>query len=83
MNKVIVKLYIPYLEQQYDVKIPTFLTVGEVVKMLAKAIVTLSDGKYHTDGTEILCVKNRNILSNSTRLLSEYGIQNGDELVLI
>ena len=83
MNKVCFRLSIPCLEQDYDVMIPTFLPVGEIVKLLSKSIVTLSDGKYIANGNELLCLKGRNIVLDYQHPFSDYGIQNGDQLVLI
>lgn len=83
MNKIVIKLYVPWLEQEYDVKVPIYLTVGEAVSLFSKSISTLSDGKFCASGNEILCVKERNILLDYHHQLCEYGIQNGDQLVLI
>ena len=64
MDKVVVKLYVPFIEEAYDVKIPLFLTVGEIIPLLTKSIATLSDGRFYVKGNEILCVKEKNILLN-------------------
>ena len=82
MDKVVVKLYVPFIEEAYDVKIPLFLTVGEIIPLLTKSIATLSDGRFYVKGNEILCVKEKNILLDYRHYLYEYGIRNGDMLVL-
>lgn len=82
MNKIIIKLYIPCLEKEYDVKIPTFLTVGELIYLLTKSVVYLSNGKFCPTGNEILCAKNRNLPLDYKRQICEYSIQNGDQLIL-
>ena len=82
MDKTVIKLYIPCIEQEYDVRVPTFLTVGEVIPLLSKAVSNLSDGKYSVKDDAILCVKERNLILEYQYLLSDYGIKNGDCLVL-
>ena len=82
MNKIIIKLYIPCLEKEYDVKIPTFLTIGEIIHLLTKSVAYLSNGKFYPSGSEILCAKNKNLLLDYKRQVCEYGIQNGYQLIL-
>lgn len=83
MNKVLVSLYIPALGQKYDVYIPVFLAVKDVIVLLSKAIENLVDGKFKASGEELLCEKGRNILLDNNHCIEDYGIKNGDELILI
>lgn len=42
MNKVLVRLYVPKLDEQYDIKIPLNRRIYNVIKLLNKAIYELS-----------------------------------------
>ena len=46
MDKVLVKIYVPMLEEIYDVWIPSHKKIGNVIYMLIKAINELSEGCY-------------------------------------
>ena len=52
MNKVLVTVYVPLIEQEYNLFIPVNRKIGLVKKILVNSIVELSDGAYMID-TEI------------------------------
>lgn len=83
MDKILINLYIPCVGQKYDVYIPVFLTIREVILLLSTAAESLTDGKYHASGDELLCEKGRNILLDKNHKILDYDIKNGDELILI
>ena len=83
MDKIVISLYVPRVEQRYDVRIPVFLTVKEVIGLLSGAVENLTDGRFHASGDELLCEKNRNILLDNSFRIEDYAIGNGDELILI
>ena len=46
MSKVLVKLYVPLIECQYDILIPSNKKVHKVIKLLVKSINELNGGYY-------------------------------------
>ena len=46
MNKVLVKVYVPVIEEQYDILIPVNRRIYNVIKLITKAINELSSGYY-------------------------------------
>lgn len=83
MDKVIIRLYVPCVNQRFDVKIPIGLNVKEAVFLIANSVEKLTDGKYLPNGDELLCNRERNCILSSNHQIKDYGIQNGDELILI
>lgn len=83
MEKVLINLYVPSIGESFDVYIPVFLTVKEIILLLAKAIENLSDGRYLSSGQEILCLKNRNMILTETHLLEDYAVRTGEKFVFI
>ena len=55
MEKVLVTLVVPSLGKKYDVLLPVFLTVSEIVPLLTEALVDLTGKSYVTSGNEFLC----------------------------
>ena len=47
MNKIIVKLYVPKIDKEYDVFIPTNKRISMVITLLVKAINELSNGSFN------------------------------------
>ena len=45
-----INLSVPAIEESYDVLIPSFMTVGELTPMLAKAVEELSNNSYVSSG---------------------------------
>lgn len=83
MKKILVSLEVPAISGKYDISIPDFLEVNELVPLLASAVEELSDHKYVSSGHEFLCLKEKRMLIKDDETLKSYGLKNGDHLVLI
>ena len=82
-NKVLVKVYVPTIEEQYDILIPLNRRIYNVVKLLVKAINELSNGYYEPKNKPILYNKITAIPYDENLSIRESNIRNGTELVLI
>ena len=78
-----INLSVPAIEESYDVLIPSFMTVGELTPILAKAVEELSNNSYVSSGQEFLCHKELDLLLLQDKTLDDYRIRNGDHLFLI
>ncbi len=83
MNKVLVKVYVPMLEEIYDVWIPTNKKVYEIIVLLVKAIKDLSEKCYNPKEFPTLYDKITGNEFDLNLLLNDTTIKNGTELVLI
>lgn len=81
--KKIVNVEIPALDENYDILVPEFLMVQEVIKLIVETVVILSNGRYCISKQEQLCLRERNLLLIQNATLGDYGIKNGEHLVLI
>lgn len=52
---ILMNLVIPALSEKYDVLLPASLTVGELTPLLVRAAGELSEQRYHSSGSEVLC----------------------------
>ena len=52
---ILINLAIPALSKNYDMLMPDFLTVRELLPLIVKAVEDLSERSYHASGGEILC----------------------------
>ena len=83
MNKVLVKLYVPQIEAEYNVWLPINKKLYKIIQLLVKAIYELSGGFYEPEKMPLLYDKvtakqydiNLNVLENK--------IENASELFLI
>lgn len=82
MDKVLVTLVVPSLGEKYDVYLPLFLTVKEIVPLLTESLVEATENRYTTSGSEFLCSSERQIVFDQMRTIKECGIQNSDCIYL-
>ena len=83
MSKILVKLYVPIIEEQYDILIPKNRRIYNVIKLLNKAIYELSGGCYEVNRKHILYDKLTGIPYDLNLSINETNITNGKEIVLI
>ncbi len=83
MNKVLVKLYVPMLDQQYDVWLPLNKRIYNTIILLVKAINEFSGGYYNPEELPKLYDKTTSQLFAINITVKEAGIVNGSEIILI
>lgn len=83
MNKVLVKVYVPSIEEQYDILVPLNRRIYNVIKLLVKAIYELSNGYYEPKTKPMLYDKITAIPYDENLSIRESSIRNGTEVILI
>ena len=83
MNKVLVKMYIPMLDEQYDMWIPLNKRIYNVIILLSKAVCELTEGAYNPRKMPILYNKATGLNYDLESYVKDTDIINGSELVLI
>ena len=83
MNKILVKLYIPLLEVQYDVLVPVNKKVHSVIKLFIKAINELNGGYYTPKSLPMLYNKVTTEMYNINLTIKENNMQNGEQIIML
>lgn len=83
MKKVLVQVFVPVIDTQYDVFIPNTSQMSEVLELLKKAVTDLSDGHYVPTGETAICYRENGAIINVNMTVCELGIHNGSKLMLI
>lgn len=83
MNKVLVKLYVPMLEEQYDVWIPINKRISNVIHLLVKAVNEFSDGYYQPTKIPNLYDKSTAQIYDVNSSVRQTSLRNGSEIVLL
>lgn len=83
MNKILIKLYVPTIEEQYDLWIPTGRKIYSVIVLLIKAINDLSLGEYKPNKMPKLYSKLTGVEFDMNLKVSETLMKNGTEVILI
>ena len=83
MNKILVEVFLPALEQSYDVFIPLESKLSEVILLLTKVLNDLSNGCYIARDDAILCDRETGNIFSINMSVFELGLKNGSKLMLI
>ena len=83
MDKILIKLYVPMLEEIYDVWIPPHKRIYNLIILLVKAINELNDNCYNTSKMPILYNKLTAEAYDFNLRVKDTNIRNGLELILL
>lgn len=83
MEKTLVILEVPAVSGRYEVFIPTDILVRELRELLGTSVEDLTNRRYVSSGSEILCLKERNLAMQETEYVYHYKIANGESLLLM
>ena len=81
-NKVLIRLEVPAVKQVFEMRIPDHMPLSRAVPLMVKAVGDLSDGAYVSSGKELLCCKRLNAPLETDATLADYGLINGEHLLL-
>ncbi len=83
MDKVLVNIYVPILNNSYDMYIPVQIQLAEVIGQIQKAVVELSEGQFYADKSNALCRRESGEILNINKSAIELDIRAGSKLMLI
>ena len=83
MNKVLVKVYIPMIEEQYDILIPLNRRIYNIIELLIRSVDELSGGYYTPNKMPLLYDKLTAKVYDISMTVKESMIRNGTEVILI
>lgn len=83
MNKVLVKLYVPTIEKEYDVWIPLTRRIYTTIKLIVKAINEFTNGEYSPSKLPVLYDRKTAKPFDINLTIGESTIRNGSEIILI
>lgn len=82
-DEVLVKLYIPTIEEQYDIWIPINKKIYTVIELLVKAVKELTKGYYKPSKLPYLYDKATAKVFDINSKVIDTDIKNGTELIMI
>ncbi|MBQ3468729.1 MAG: hypothetical protein IJH18_01550 [Bacilli bacterium] len=82
-NKVLVKLFVPYIESHYEVFLPVGKRIGDLVILLSKSLVEISNGYYDITNNERLYNRISGNAYDESQILKNTDIRNGTELIIM
>ena len=83
MDKILIKLYVPSIEERYDIKIPLNKKVSDVIILLIKAIDEFCGGNYKPKEIPRLYNLLTEEMIDTDLKVRDAKIKNGMQLILI
>ncbi len=82
MDKILVSIYVLYLEKQYDLLIPVNIPVKEAISLIQNSIKELSNNAYEINLNAVL-FDDRGLVINENNIVKFSGLKNGSKLMLV
>lgn len=83
MNKILVLVYVPLLDEEYDILIPINQKIGVIKKYIIQAINEILDGNITLNQNAKLYDKTTSTDYQNDIYVRDSGIKNGAKLILI
>lgn len=83
MNKVLIKLYIPTLGENYDIYIPVNEMVWKVNRLIVKLISDMSNDNFSIDRDYALINIDTGMIYNNNDIIINTDIRNASRLLLV
>lgn len=83
MNKVLIIVYVPYIEKTYEVFVPISKRIHTIVALLTKAINELTAEEFKIKSDYILYDKRTGKIYDFNITVKESELRNGSEVILI
>ena len=82
-NKIIIKVYVPGLNECYDVFIPINLTISDLTKLIIESIAEISDGNLTPHDKLRLYFKDTGEAINNSQLVKDANLRNCSKVILL
>lgn len=82
-NKILLEVYIPSIEKEYDIYVPVNKKIGTVKKLVEDGLLDLTDNVYIINNDINLYSKDTGIMYDVNTKLIDTDLKNGSRVILI
>lgn len=82
MDKVLVEVHVPIIEEKFDIFLPTNKSIKSVIELISSAITEITEGAYVNLPTTHLYNKENGQAYDITKTVKEVCIENGSQIIL-
>lgn len=82
-NKILIELYIPLIEKNYDLYIPINKKIGTIKKLVEEGLTDLTDNDYVIKENSNFYSKETGEVYNVNLAVRETDLENGSRIILI
>lgn len=82
-NKILLEVYIPSIEKEYDVFIPISKTIGTIKELIENGVIELTNNGYNRQEDTNLYNKETGMIYDVNQKVIDTDLKNGSRLILI
>ncbi len=82
-NKVLVEVYVPSIDEKYEIYIPTNETIKKVLELLIKSIYELSDSNLNQEEKHYILDPDTSTTYTNDQIIRDTNIKNSKKIILI
>lgn len=82
-NKILIGLYIPLIEKNYDIYIPVNKKIGTIKKLIEQGLVELTDNSYIIKEDSNFYSKDNGQIYDVNKTVRDTDLENGSKIILI
>ena len=82
-NKIIIKVYVPSLNNSYDIFIPINLTISDITKLINSSISEMTNGDFSPNNQLRLYLKDTGEIIEYNKIVKETSLRNGSKVILL
>lgn len=82
-NKVLVELYVPTIDEIYNLYLPVNRKIGNIIALLNKSLTEVTNGEFVGNEYTMLYNRNTGEMYDINVSLRETNIRNGSSIVLL
>lgn len=83
MEKILVEVFVPVLENSYDIFIPVQSMMYDILDLIKKALTEMSGGRFKANEDTVICSRENGAILNINLSVVELELKNGSKLMLI
>lgn len=83
MEKRLIGLYVPAVQERFDLLVPMDLDIASLIGLLVNGVEEICAGRYAPSHQELLSMRHPDMLLQPGMTLADYGVEDGAQFVLI
>lgn len=82
-NKILVKVYVPSIDEEYEIYIPVNETINKVLELILKSVSELSDDNLDLNQKHYLLDPDTSLIYDDSYIIRDTNIKNSKTLILV
>ena len=82
-NKVLVKVYVPSIDEEYEIYIPTNESIKKVLELIVKSVYELSDSNLDQETKHYILDPDTSSTYTNDQIIRDTNIKNSKKIILV